>query len=511
MPPVADREPRLDDGPHLIAYADRLGGSLRGLADLLQGPLCGAFHGVHILPFYLPYDGADAGFDPRDHALPDPRLGTWQDIRALSRSHTVMADLIVNHISSDSPLFRDVVERGEESPHAGMFLTLGSVFPHGATENDLAMIYRPRPGLPFTPMTLGGTPRLVWTTFTPRQVDLDIRDAGTWRYITSVIDALTAAGVTLLRLDAVGYTGKTPGTDCFMTPAAVDFIARIRDYAHGRGARVLLEIHGHHAAQLRAATSADYVYDFALPPLVLHALLRHDPRPLSHWLSIRPRNTVTVLDTHDGIGIIDVGPSGGPDRDDGLLDDRQMDALVATIHTNSAGASRLATGASASNLDLYQVNCAFLDAMAGDEDRYLAARLLQLFLPGVPQVYYMGLLGGRNDVSLLRRTGVGRDINRHHYSREEVDAALDTRVVRAQLAALKLRAAHPAFRGEFTHALDGSRLALCWRNGEHRARLVVDASSGMPSVEATDPAGADHVVDARGLVSLASLVPPAHT
>ncbi|KUN53984.1 sucrose phosphorylase [Streptomyces canus] len=481
-------------GPQLIAYADRLGGSLRGLAELLRGPLAGAFDGVHILPFYRPYDGADAGFDPEDHTEPDPRLGTWQDIESLSESHVVMSDVIVNHVSSRSPGFRDVVEHGDASPHAGMYLTLGSVFPDGVTESDLARIYRPRPGLPFTAMALGGRRRLVWTTFTPEQIDLDIRHPGTWRYLTSVIDALTDAGVRLLRLDAVGYTGKSPGTDCFMTPASYDFVARIRDYAASRGAKVLLEIHGHHRQQIDMAKRVDYVYDFALPPLLIHALTSHDGGPLARWLEIRPTNAVTVLDTHDGIGVIDAGPSGDGAGDDGLLDDSQLDALVEAIHTNSGGTSRLATGTAASNLDLYQVNCTFRDAL-GDDARYLAARLMQLFVPGIPQVYYVGLLGGRNDVTLLERTAVGRDINRHHFSQAEIDSALATPLVEAHLAALKFRARHPAFRGAFTFSVDEQYVALTWRDREHRTTLTVDLSTADATIEATTAMATTMVAD----------------
>jgi sucrose phosphorylase len=461
-------------GPHLIAYADRFGGTIAGLTELLRGPFAGAFTGVHVLPFYSPFDGSDAGFDPRDHTEVDPRLGAWSDLRELARSHEVMADLIVNHVSADAAQFRDFVANGDGSPWREMFLTMSSVFPAGVTEADLAAIYRPRPGLPFTAMTVGGARRLVWTTFTAQQVDLDIRSTKTWDYLTGVIDRLTGAGVGLIRLDAAGYVAKAAGTSCFMTPAALDFIRRLRRYAHQRGARVLVEIHAPYHQQVEAAGVADYVYDFALPPLVLYALLGQNCGPLASWLAMRPANIVTVLDTHDGIGVIDAGPMG---EQPGLLDAGQLDTLVEGIHANSGGASRIATGTAASNLDLYQVNCTFYDALGSDDDAYLLARLIQLFLPGTPQIYYVGLLAGKNDVDLLRRTGTGRDINRHHYSLDEIRSDLERRVVRDQLSALRFRAAHPAFGGEFGFHADRTHLELRWRHGVHNASLVVDVEA----------------------------------
>lgn len=476
--------------PQLIAYADRFGGTIQRLDDLLSGPLDGAFGGVHLLPFYRAFDGADAGFDPEDHTSVDARLGTWDDLRALSRNRAVMADVIVNHMSSRSAQFQDVVARGEASAYAGMFLTLGTVFPGGATEEDLLGIYRPRPGLPFTAIRLGGQRRLVWTTFTDQQIDLDIDHPETWTYLSTVIDRLTGAGVGLLRLDAVGYAGKKAGTNCFLTDDCMRFIGRIRDYARERGAEVLVEVHGHYRQQLEIARKADHVYDFALPPLVLHALHAQDPVPLDNWLAIRPRNSFTVLDTHDGIGIVDVGPNALRPGEDGLLTADQIDKLVESIHTVSGGSSRAATGAAASNLDIYQVNCTFYDALGADDDRYLLARLIQLFVPGTPQIYYVGLLAGSNDLALLARTGVGRDVNRHHYTAEEVTAELRRPVVQSLLAALRFRAAHPAFGGTFTHRSEGTTLELRWQSGEQEAVLRADTATAAFTVEATGPDGA---------------------
>jgi sucrose phosphorylase len=187
---------------------------------------------------------------------------------------------------------------------------------------------------------------------------------------------------------------------------------------------------------------------------------------------------VTVLDTHDGIGIIDIGAEPGDPGRPGLVPPAELERLVEAIHTNSRGASRLATGAAASNLDLYQVNCTFYDAMARDDRRYLLARAIQLFVPGVPQIYYVGLLAGENDLELLARTGVGRDINRRYYRREEVLAALERPVVRNLCELIRLRNSHAAFQGAFSLAETAeTELAMRWQNGADLAELAVDFAS----------------------------------
>ena len=204
---------------------------------------------------------------------------------------------------------------------------------------------------------------------------------------------------------------------------------------------------------------------------------------------MRPGNCVTVLDTHDGIGVVDVGSSDLVPGVPGLMAPEQIDALVETIHANSRGTSRQATGAAASNLDLYQVNCTYYEALGRDDRRYLLARVLQLFVPGIPQVYYVGLLAGANDLDLLQATGVGRDVNRHRYAPAEVERDLDRPVVRALLAALRLRRAHPAFGGAFSWVIDGTRAELAWTAAEHRAELVLDVNDATFEVRVSGGTG----------------------
>jgi sucrose phosphorylase len=462
----------------LIAYVDRLGGGgFRELRDLLRGPLAGVFGGVHLLPFFLPIDGADAGFDPVDHTRVDPRLGSWDDVRALSADLDVMADVIVNHISSDSPQFRDFSARGRGSGFAGLFLTLEAVFPGGATEQDLLKIYRPRPGLPFTVTTLEtGERRILWTTFTSKQVDIDVHHPQGQAYLEGILRTLAAADVRIVRLDAAGYAVKKAGGTCFMTPETDAFIGAFAARARALGIEVLVEIHSHYRQQIEIASRVDRVYDFALPPLVLHACQFRTARYLKEWIRIRPTNTVTVLDTHDGIGIVDIGPDAA-DREGrpGLVPDAELDAVVSGIHERSRGQSREATGAAASNLDLYQVNCTFYDALGRDDGAYLLARAIQLFVPGVPQVYYVGLLAGENDMELLARTGVGRDINRHYFRPGEVQAALGKPVVQGLLQLIRLRNRHPAFEGRFELEASGDdRLEMRWTREGESVALAVD-------------------------------------
>jgi sucrose phosphorylase len=468
----------------LITYVDRLsGGGFRELQSLLDGPLAGLLGGAHLLPFFRPIDGADAGFDPIDHTQPDSRLGSWEDVGRLARGRDLMADLIINHVSSRSPQFEDFRKRVDASPYADLFLTYNKVFPKGATEAELLQIYRLRTDLPFTALRLeDGTERLMWTTFTSAQLDIDVQSASGRAYLDQILQRFRESGVTAIRLDAAGFAIKKAGTSCFMLPETFDLISRITTQAHNMEMEVLVEMHGHYEDQIGIAKRVDWVYDFALPPLVLHALFTHNAGPLKQWLAVSPRNALTVLDTHDGIGVTDVGPDRNGRQ--GFLASREIESLVETIHRRSNGESREASGAAANNLDLSQINCTFYSALGQRDAEYLIARAIQFFSPGIPQVYYVGLLAGRNDMDLLRRSGEGRDINRHYYSHSEINNELTRPVVRSLIDLIRLRSTHPAFSGKF-QLLSGPahEIGMEWRNGTHHARLQVDLPQMTGSID----------------------------
>jgi sucrose phosphorylase len=483
----------------LITYVDRLGGpDLAALTTLLDGPLQGLFGGVHLLPFYYPIDGADAGFDPIDHTQVDPKLGQWAHVRQLSDKVDIMADVIVNHMSAESPQFKDYLSLGKNSQYDGLFLTMDSVFPNGATEKDLLSIFRPRPSMPFTQMQLAnGEKKLFWTTFTAKQIDIAVDHPKGKAYLVSILDQLASNGVNMIRLDACGYAIKKPGSNCFMLPETFDFIKQFSALARARGIEVLVEIHSYYQKQIDIARQVDRVYDFALPPLILHSFEAKNARALTGWLNIRPNNAVTVLDTHDGIGIIDAGAEAdNRQAAPGLISDTQLAQLVDSIHRNSGGQSAKATGAAASNLDLYQVNCTFYDAMARNDVNYVLARAIQFFTPGIPQVYYVGLLAGQNDMQLLAKSGVGRDINRQYFSREQIHQAIETPVVKALFDLIRFRNQHPAFNGQFSFESESSAvLSMRWSSANHWARLRVAFSAPELSELSYSSDGQTHKID----------------
>ena len=317
-----------------------------------------------------------------------------------------------------------------------------------------------------------GSTKLIWTTFTSNQIDIDVKSAIGIQYLEGILDTFQKGGVKMIRLDAAGYAIKQQGTSCFMIDETYEFIDQLTEKAKAKGIEVLVEIHSYYKTQIEIAKRVDYVYDFALPVLVLDTLFNKNSSSLKKWLEVSPRNAITVLDTHDGIGIVDVAAEGDKP---GLIDGAILSKIVDKMHINSNGNSLKATGAAASNLDLYQVNCTYFDALGRDENAYLIARAIQFFVPGVPQVYYVGLFAGENDMELLEKTNVGRDINRHYFTKNEINAHLKRPLINDLKELMFLTNNHQAFSGEFNLvATEESVINIKWLNNNHVAELFID-------------------------------------
>ena len=468
-------------GTSILVYAERVGGNLGEIEKLLAGPLKD-FDGVHVLPFFHPYDGDDAGFDPIDHTIVDPRLGSWADFKRISNTHELTADLIVNHASNLSPEFLDWQEKGDASAYNGLFLTFDTVFPNGGSEADITSFYRPRPGFPFTAYEVAGKRRLVWTTFMPSQVDVDIKHEQGKAYLVRILEALKSGGVKVVRLDAVGYAVKTPGTDSFMTKETLEFVKEITDLIHSYDMRVLVEVHAHYTQQLDIAPLVDLIYDFQTAPLLLHSFFTGTVDRLDKWFSLRPNNCLNVLDTHDGYGVIDGGPIGGRP---GLITQDEMAHIFKVAEKNTAGHSAVASVVPQWFSLPHQINATLPNIVANDT-AYVIMRAVQFFLPGEPQVYYVGLFNGMDDKELFEKTGQGRDVNRHNYTPAEISKALESEVTQAIIALARVRK-HPAFQGDFSwQVLGADSMKLSWVNGSESLSLTFSLKNPSFSIEGTE-------------------------
>lgn len=461
------------NAPQLITYPDSLGGTIASVADLLDGPLAGCFGGVHVLPPF-PSSG-DRGFAPIDYRAIDPRFGTWDDLERIGASHDLGLDLIVNHVSRRSAEFRHFERRGRASPYADLFLTLDKVWPGGAPDpDDLALVFRRRER-PYSEVRIAETDEVerVWTTFgaddPSEQVDIDVASPIARRLLADQLALFARHGVRLVRLDAIGYVVKRRGTSCFMVePDIRAFLGWLTSVAEPLGLELLTEVHGDVAMQRRLAHAGHWAYDFALPGLVLHALLAGTADRLLPHLRSAPARVITNLDSHDGIPI-------QPDLDGALTLDEARVVVEACLAAGGNLSRVFAREALPDpSFDAHQANCTYYAALGRNDDAYLLARAIQLFAPGIPQVYYVGLLAGDNDPAAVAATGEGRAINRHDYASAQIEDELAGPVVRRLLELLRLRTSHAAFRGELASTGGGPRLRLAWRSGDRECALDAD-------------------------------------
>jgi len=455
----------LRNAVQLIAYPDRIGNNLKDLADFMETHLKDAVGGVHILPFYP--SNADAGFSPLTHKEVDPAYGGWADIERIGDRFDICADLTVNHISDESEEFKDFIAHKDASKYAELFVRVDRMGEF--TPDDMAKIHIRKEKEPFREVTFAdGSKERVWCTFTESQIDLNYEADVTYELMEDYISFLAARGVKLFRLDAFGYTTKRVGTSCFLVePDVYKNLDWVNGVAQKHGARCLPEVHDHTSYQYAIGRRDMHPYGFALPPLVLYSLLDANSVHLKNWLRMCPRNMVTVLDTHDGICIPDV---------EGVLPDERIKALIDNLQQRSADPIMRKSAANIHSVGaIYQITCTFYDALMQNDDAYIAARAIQFFTPGIPQVYYVGLLAGVNDEALMESTGELRDINRHYYAVDEAEQALDTPVVKRLLKLMTFRSQYPAFDGDFElHSSNNSSVHMAWRKGEYYCEVFVD-------------------------------------
>jgi sucrose phosphorylase len=477
---------KLKNGVMLITYADSLGRNISALEHVLNRYFKDAVAGVHILPFFP--SSSDRGFSPLRYDIVDPGFGDWNDIERLSKKYFLMFDFMINHLSGRSLPFQDFLAHKDKSPYAGMFIRYKDFWPGGEpTAEDIEKIYKRKPRAPYIEVTFkDGTKEKLWCTFGDDQVDLNIQNEVTWQFIQDNLQILAGHGAVMVRLDAFAYTPKKVGGTCFFEePEIWAMLDRVQKILAPYQVEILPEMHEHYTLQLKLAEKGYWVYDFALPMLLLHALHTGETANLVHWLRICPRKQFTTLDTHDGIGVVDAR---------GLLTDEQIELTKALLFQKGANVKNVYNTPDYKNMDIYQVNCTYYSALGDNDAAYTVARAVQMFAPGIPQVYYVGMLAGKNDIDLVESTKNGRDINRHSYTAEEIVREVERPVVQKILKLMRFRNEFPAFGGECETGSRGPVLTIKRSGGGFTAELVADLKSYACSISYSGPDGNKHTL-----------------
>ncbi len=436
MADYANRHPASEDGARsipqeavLITYGDQISEQGRSPAaaqrDWLSQRLDGVIGTVHLLPFY-PYS-SDDGFSVIDYRAVDADVGDWADIEGYGDRFALMYDAVVNHASAESAWFRAFLDA--RAPYRDFFPAFDP-----EEVPDLSGVTRPRTSPLLHRFETEAGPRDVWTTFSADQVDLDYSNPDVLFEIVDLLLFYVERGARMIRLDAVSYLWKQPGTTCINLPETHACIRLMRSVLDAVAPDVLLvtETNVPHAENIAyfgdGRDEAQMVYQFALPPLLLDAVWRGDARRLSAWaagLSVPSDATAffNITATHDGIGLRPVADLMEPD-----------DVAWLVEQARARGAEVSARALPGGGESPYELNITFFDALLapGDDpadpqsiDRYITAQAVALSLAGVPAVYFHNLIGTRNDRDGFARTGRARSLNRKRFTVSELDAMLD--------------------------------------------------------------------------------------
>ncbi len=476
-----ERTPLWDESDAIcITYADTLvapdEAPLVTLQRFVADRLADAVSTVHILPFFP--SSSDFGFSVIDYAEVADRLGNWSDIRAIAAVTDLMFDLILNHTSAESPWFRQF--QAGKAPGRDYFVVCDP-------DADYSSVVRPRAQpLLREVLTPAGTQH-VWCTFSPDQVDLDFANPDVLLELLRITDLYVSAGARFIRLDAVAYIWKELGTSCIHLPETHEIVKLLHTLLEFRAPRVVILTETNvpnreNLSYFGGSDEAHMIYNFSLPPMVVHALLHGSAAALRRWMMSMPPapldcTYLNFLASHDGMGL---RPA------EQLLTDDQIDALVEVAHERGGMHSFYSSGLASARP--YELNVSLYDLLSGlpgqdpsDEvARFICAHAIVLGLEGIPAIYIHSLLATPNDRETADKTGIHRTINRAVLSAADVAADLDQpETIRAQVFRrladlLRIRRQQPAFHPnavQFTLHLPDELFGF-WRQSKDRTQSL---------------------------------------
>lgn len=409
----------------LITYADQFHSAdkkpLPTFNQFYNEWLKSTFSHVHLLPFY-PWS-SDDGFSVMNYHQVAEETGDWNDINQLSQSSRLMFDFVCNHMSAKSEWFNNYLQQVDG--YENFFLAMNP-------ETDLNNVTRPRALPLLTPFTLkDNTVRHLWTTFSDDQVDLNYENPQVLLAMVDVLLSYLEQGADYVRLDAVGFMWKEPGTTCIhleKTHQLIKLFRAIADCA-APGTAIITETNVPHKDNIsyfgNGRDEAHMVYQFSLPPLVLHAIHRQDTTALCQWaqsLALPSRETTwfNFLASHDGIGLNPLRGLLPEDEIMKLVTELQQEGALVNWKNNPDGTR-----------SPYEINVTYMDALTSGNgsdaeriSRFILAHTILLSFPGVPAVYIQSVLGSRNDYKGVDELGYNRAINRKKYQLSEIESEL---------------------------------------------------------------------------------------
>jgi sucrose phosphorylase len=493
----------------LITYGDsfreRGEKPLSVLGAFLREYLQGTVTTVHVLPFF-PFS-SDDGFSVIDYRRVNPELGNWEDIHELGRDFTIMFDAVINHISAKSAEFAGFL-RGEKR-FRNFFIEVDPDF-------DISKVFRPRALPLLTPFETREGTRQLWTTFSTDQIDLNYANPEVLLFIIDILLFYVTHGASIIRLDAIAFLWKENGTECLHLPQTHTVIKLFRNVFDliAPHVKIITETNVPHSDNISYFGSGDdeahMVYNFALPPLTVHALLTADGSYLSEWASglqmTNPRNYFyNFTASHDGIGLMPVR---------GILPPDEIDLLVGAAESHG-GQLGLKDNPD-STQSVYELNISLFDLLSDPNseeplslqvERFAASQAIAMSLAGVPALYYHSMVGSRNFHEGVEQTGIKRAINREKLQasslRRELAAPGSRRsLVFETLSTLlkvrgKHRAFHPEGRQQILH-LHPQVFAVERRSPDEREKLLALVNLSKRPVQVTpDFAGRTDTLSGR--------------
>ena len=409
----------LDEGTPPLAVLD----------TFLQRYLGDAISGVHVLPFF-PWS-SDDGFSVIHYREVNSELGEWAHIQTLASHYDLMADLVLNHVSRESLWFVDYLTGS--LPGRDYFIEVDP-------DTDVSQVTRPRSSPLLVPISTRRGTRHVWATFSEDQIDLNFENPDVLLEFVGILLFYLQQGVRIIRLDAVAFLWKRLGTSCIHLPETHTVVRLLRAIVDeiAPGTLLITETNVPHAENISyfglerlakgAPDEAHMVYQFALPPLLLHTLTRGEATTIQTWLNSLPvlPEQCTYLNftaSHDGIGVRPL---------EGLLPDHERDALLELMH-RFGGFVSMRSNPDGSDTP-YEINITWFEAMCGTRRgpdpwqiaRFLCSQAIMLSLQGIPALYIHTLTGTLNDVEGVERSGRLRSINRRRWQLDELALLLES-------------------------------------------------------------------------------------